>query len=159
VSFEALYDSNILSLIFPSYGKVTYEVSSPLVAGVVTAVILIGSSYPFLQLMHAQLIPQIADERDEIDVELLGGDPAHWQTNVFAPSPGDKQPLWGVFSSVEDVPAGNSSDATIVDFHKYSIEWSIDRIVWGVDGKSVRTLSRGNSTGRNARVCDVLLTV
>ena len=46
---------------------------------------------------------------------------------------------------MEDVPAGKSADASqsIIDFHLYSIDWSIDRIVWGVDGKSVRTLSRG----------------
>lgn len=46
---------------------------------------------------------------------------------------------------MEDVPAGKSADASesIIDFHLYSIDWSIDRIVWSVDGKSVRTLSRG----------------
>lgn len=117
--------------------------SCPLVAGVVTAVILIGSFLALLQPLPARLTFSIAHERDEIDIELLGGDPAHWQTNVFAPSPRDTQPLWGVFGSVEDVPAGTMSDASIHDFHKYSIDWSADRIVWAVDGKTVRTLPRG----------------
>jgi beta-glucanase (GH16 family) len=126
-----------------SYGKVTYEVSSPLVAGVVTAVILIGSYGRCFNSCPPSSHNEIADERDEIDVELLGGDPSHWQANVFAPSPEDKQPLWGVFSSIEDVSAGKSSDDSISNFHKYSIDWSADRIVWGVDGTSVRTISKG----------------
>ncbi|KZP16624.1 glycoside hydrolase family 16 protein [Athelia psychrophila] len=105
------------------YGKVTYEVSSPLVAGAVTAVIL------------------IADQGDEMDVELLGGDRHHWQTNMFAPNPADKQPLWGAFSSVEDVPR----DGSVSDFHSYAIDWSPDRIIWSVDGESVRTLVRAES--------------
>jgi len=101
------------------YGKVTYEVAAPLVAGVVTAVIL------------------IADERDEIDIELLGGDPSHWQTNVFAPSPHDSRPLYGVFSSIENEPHGTS----ISDLHSYSIDWDPKRIIWSIDGKAVRTLT------------------
>jgi len=105
------------------YGKVTYEVSSPLVAGAVTAVIL------------------IADEGDEMDVELLGGDPSHWQTNMFAPNPADKAPLWGVFSSVEGIP----HDGSVTDFHSYTIDWSPERIIWSVDGQSMRTLSRADS--------------
>ena len=81
----------------------------------------------------------LADTGDEIDVELLGGDRRHWQTNMFAPNPADKAPLWGVFSSVEDVPR----DGSVTDFHSYSIDWSPDRIIWGVDGKTTRTLTRG----------------
>lgn len=87
------------------------------------------------------LMSNTADEGDEMDIELLGGDRTHWQTNMFAPSPKDTQPLWGVFSSVEDVPRGGS----VSEFHSYSIDWSPERIVWGVDGESVRTLRKGTS--------------
>ena len=43
------------------YGRFTLEVSGPPVPGVVTAVVL------------------MAPEGDEIDIEILGGDPHHWQ--------------------------------------------------------------------------------
>ncbi|KAL1696653.1 glycoside hydrolase family 16 protein [Schizophyllum commune] len=107
-----------------SHGKVTWEVSAPAVSGVVTAVILVGTKTP-----------------GEIDVELLGGDPAHWQTNVFAPTAQDPRPLFGTFSSVEDVPGPEGIPA----FHKYSIDWNDERIIWAVDGKDVRTLERAKA--------------
>ena len=78
-----------------------------------------------------------ADEHDEIDVELLGGDPKHWQTNVYAPRPDDTQPLWGVFGEIENVGSGS----TVSEFHNYTIDWSFDRIEWSVDGRAVRTLT------------------
>ncbi|KAI0060249.1 concanavalin A-like lectin/glucanase [Artomyces pyxidatus] len=102
------------------HGKVTYEMSAPRVAGVVTAAIL------------------IADQHDEIDVELVAGDPSHWQTNVYAPSPADKEPLWGVFGDVEDFP---NKQASITATHKYTIDWTSERIIWSVDGHAVRTLT------------------
>ncbi|KAF7982610.1 hypothetical protein HWV62_27646 [Athelia sp. TMB] len=89
----------------------------------------------------ANLITFLADAGDEIDVELLGGDRRHWQTNMFAPNPADKAPLWGVFSSMEDVPR----DGSVTDFHSYSIDWSPDRIIWSVDGETTRTLTREDS--------------
>ncbi|EJD07470.1 concanavalin A-like lectin/glucanase [Fomitiporia mediterranea MF3/22] len=101
------------------YGKVTFVMKAPLVAGAVTAAIL------------------ISDGRDEIDVELLGGDPRHWQTNVYAPSSHDKEPLWGVFGEIEDVP---SRLPLISSYHNYTIDWTSERIVWSVDGHEVRTL-------------------
>jgi len=106
------------------YGKVTFEVAAPTVAGIITAVIL------------------MADQGDEIDVELVGGDPAHWQTNMFAPSQKDLQPLFGVFGSVEDVP---SPDPIISVAHKYTIDWNKDRIEWSIDGNTIRTLNKENA--------------
>lgn len=80
-----------------------------------------------------------ADERDEMDIELLGGDEKHWQTNVFAPSPEDERPHYGVFNSVEDV-------SSVAEFHSYKIDWNEDRIIWSVDGSVVRTLTPGRSS-------------
>ncbi|TDL19762.1 concanavalin A-like lectin/glucanase [Rickenella mellea] len=99
------------------YGKVTFDVKAPTIAGVVTAAIL------------------IADQHDEIDVELVGGDPHRWQSNIYAPKSSDKQPLWGVFGGVHAV------GGTIGEFHKYSIEWNESEITWSVDGRVVRSLS------------------
>ncbi|KAI0342971.1 concanavalin A-like lectin/glucanase [Trametopsis cervina] len=103
------------------YGKVSFEVVAPPVAGIVTAAIL------------------LADQHDEIDIELLGGDPKHWQTNIFAASPKDKEPLWGVFGEIQDFTNWKSS---VSYTHNYTIDWNADRIIWSVDGSAVRTLHR-----------------
>lgn len=95
-----------------------------------------------------------ADEHDEIDVELVGGDPAHWQTNIFAPSTKDKGPLWGVFSGVEEVSAKSSKvQSDITSLHKYTIDWTEQRIVWSVDDTVVRTLHKGEYMPRLAGSC------
>ena len=62
---------------------------------------------------------------------------------MFVPAPKDKQPLYGVFSSIEDVPG---TDPSIHDFHQYGIDWNAKRIEWSVDGKTVRTLKNGTKT-------------
>ncbi|KAH9855274.1 concanavalin A-like lectin/glucanase [Lenzites betulinus] len=103
------------------YGKVTYTLSAPAVAGVVSAAIL------------------IADEHDEIDIELLGADPKHWQTNVFSPAPHDEQPLYGAFGGIEDFSHGPKD---VSDVHSYTIDWNAERIEWSVDGTEVRTLHK-----------------
>lgn len=101
------------------YGKVTFELAGPAVAGIVTAAIM------------------IAEGHDEIDIELVGGDPSHWQTNVFTSDPKDDEPLYGVFGRIEDY----STKASVDEFHEYSIDWNEERIIWGVDGSAVRTLN------------------
>ncbi|KAI5122494.1 hypothetical protein M0805_001402 [Coniferiporia weirii] len=101
------------------YGKVTFGMKAPAVAGSVTAAIL------------------ISDEHDEIDVELVGGDEHHWQTNVYAPSPKDTQPLWGVFGEIDDI----GSSSSITGYHNYTIDWTEDRIIWSIDKHVVRTLT------------------
>ncbi|TBU30083.1 glycoside hydrolase [Dichomitus squalens] len=109
------------------YGKVTYTFSGPAVPGVVTAAIL------------------IALESDEIDIELVGGRPTQWQTNTFAPAPGENKPLYSTFSSLEDYPHGHK---TVAESHAYTIDWNPERIVWSVDGSEVRTL-RADDTRKN----------
>ncbi|KAF9052257.1 glycoside hydrolase [Hymenopellis radicata] len=107
------------------YGKVSFEVSAPTIAGVITAFIMINSS------------------QDEIDVELLGGDPSHWQTNMFAPPSPDAAPEYGTFSSIENV---NNIEET----HTYAIDWNSVRIEWSLDGRVVRTLMK-EQTRRNGK--------
>ncbi|KAI0644293.1 concanavalin A-like lectin/glucanase [Trametes meyenii] len=103
------------------HGKVTYTLRGPAVPGVVTAAIL------------------IADERDEIDVELVGGDPQHWQTNIFAPAPHDDSPLYGVFSGLESYA---KAPKVVSEMHSYTIDWNAERIQWSVDGHGIRTIRR-----------------
>lgn len=82
-----------------------------------------------------------ADDHDEIDVELLGGDPRHWQSNIFTTNPHDKEPLWGVFGEIENYPKKGTVDET----HSYTIDWDEERIIWSVDGTAVRTLRKCES--------------
>jgi beta-glucanase (GH16 family) len=77
--------------------------------------------------------------RDEIDIELLGGDPEHWQTNVFGPSEQDPSPHYGRFNEIQKFPQSGTIEAK----HSYTIDWNRDRIIWSVDGKVERTLERG----------------
>ncbi len=86
------------------------------------------------------LLRSQAPEGDEIDIELLGGDPSDWQTNVFAPAPHEAQPLYSAFSSVQHYP---TSPKTVAETHSYAIDWSPERIAWSVDGHEVRTLYKG----------------
>ncbi|KAK0238611.1 concanavalin A-like lectin/glucanase [Armillaria nabsnona] len=107
-----------------SHGKVTFVAETPKVAGVVSAMILIGS-----------------DSQDEVDIEILGGDIDHWQTNFFATPPGS-QPIFGKFGGTHGY---NDSDAS--SNHTYVIDWNQDRISWSVDGdEAVRNVQKKDST-------------
>ncbi|SJL03436.1 uncharacterized protein ARMOST_06791 [Armillaria ostoyae] len=112
------------------HGKLSFEVTAPTISGVVTAIILIGS-----------------DSFDEIDVELLGGDPTHWSTNVFVFLPGEKEPVYNKYNSVERV------DGSIAQKHTYFIDYNSDRIVWGIDEKVVRTLTKEQAGERYPSHC------
>ncbi|KAJ3479159.1 hypothetical protein NLI96_g9250 [Meripilus lineatus] len=116
--------STINSTFVIRYGKVNIDFDGPIQPGVVTAAILIATH-----------------ERDEIDIELLGGDPTHWQSNIFAYGPQDKHPLWGVFGEIENYP----KKSTIADTHKYTIDWNEDRIIWSVDGVPIRILQKDDT--------------
>ncbi|EMD38766.1 glycoside hydrolase family 16 protein [Gelatoporia subvermispora B] len=110
------------------YGRVTFYFSGPTVPGIVTAAILVGDSH------------------DEIDIEILGGDPKHWQTNIFAPSPHNNGTIYGAFSGVEKYASG-----TVDDIHAYTIDWSSTRIAWSVDGREVRSLASEDTMKNGAR--------
>lgn len=76
------------------------------VPGVVTAGILIGAT----EWLRA----------GEVDLELLGGDPTHFQTNIFQVNKGEKGPLYGVFGKT----SGYASGGTVGQTHAYTIDWS-----------------------------------
>jgi len=102
------------------YGKVSYTVTASDVPGAVVALVLFGT-----------------ETADEIDIEILGGDPKHWQTNVFRPAPGETEPLYGVFGGVHIYPGATTTANT----HTYTVDWSPSGITWLVDGRPVRTLT------------------
>lgn len=73
--------------------------------------------------------------RQEIDIEIAGDDPGRMLVNVYF-NPGDEGATldYGYRGSPCRVELG--FDATL-DFHRYSIDWRPDRIVWSVDGRVV----------------------
>ncbi|KAG2217032.1 hypothetical protein INT45_003988 [Circinella minor] len=95
------------------YGRVSATIKSANVGGAITAIILIG------------------DGGDEIDIELLGGDPNHAQTNYFY----GHEVLYTVNGGYHEVQGRPVFD----DYHTYTIDWSPERIQWFIDGNHVRT--------------------
>ncbi|KAI9208893.1 glycosyl hydrolases family 16-domain-containing protein [Polychytrium aggregatum] len=72
---------------------------------------------------------------DEIDYEFVGISPNSVWSNVFQNADFDtRQPL----------EIKNSFD-TSADFHKYTIDWNADRIIWLVDDQPVRTYNNPHS--------------
>ncbi|KAJ7760520.1 glycoside hydrolase family 16 protein [Mycena metata] len=118
VNDEVGRGSTINSTFILSFGKVTFEVLSPTIPGVIVAGILIGDT-----------------SDDEIDIEFVCSEPTEWQTNLFVSDPRDSGPEYGVFSEKEKVDS-------IVKMHPYSIEVTPEKIFWSLDGKAVRTLAK-----------------
>ena len=73
--------------------------------------------------------------RQEIDVELVGDDPGCMLVNVYF-NPGDDGAALGFGYRGSPCRIELGFDATL-DFHRYTIDWRPDRIVWSVDGKIV----------------------
>ncbi|KAF8892059.1 glycoside hydrolase family 16 protein [Infundibulicybe gibba] len=124
----ATMNSTFTLLRVPQYAIITFEILAPTIPGVVTAAILMG-----------------AEERDEIDIEILGGDPSHWQTNLFAPPSTNSRSMYGVFSSRQGF---HEPGQNIAELHKYTIDWNQDRITWAVDGEVKQTITK-EQTRRN----------
>lgn len=78
-----------------------------------------------------------SDDLDEIDWEWLGGDTTQVQTNYFGK--GDTTTYdRGGFS-----PIANPQST----FHKYTIDWTKDKVDWLIDDKVVRTLTYAQAKG------------
>ncbi len=78
-----------------------------------------------------------SDDGDEIDFEWLGGDDTEVQTNFF--SKGDVTTYdRGGFAGVYLPQA---------QYHTYTIDWGMDKLVWSIDGTPVRTLLNSTSSG------------
>ncbi|MGB8021514.1 MAG: family 16 glycosylhydrolase, partial [Candidatus Nanopelagicales bacterium] len=69
---------------------------------------------------------------DEIDFELLGNDPTHVHTNVYA-----GEPLGAGRPAATRYAAG-----TVTDYHDYEIRWLPGEVSWYVDGSLVRRETR-----------------
>lgn len=72
----------------------------------------------------------LSDCLDEIDFEWIGGDAGQVQSNYFAKGNIES------FDRVEFHANAGSQE----DFHTYSVDWTSERIKWGIDGNNVRSL-------------------
>ncbi|KAI9250285.1 concanavalin A-like lectin/glucanase domain-containing protein [Sporodiniella umbellata] len=101
------------------YGTFEATLKSAEVGGAVTAIIL------------------IADNKDEIDYELLGKgnrQDEEVQTNYFW----GQEIVYGKNGASHSVGNGPISE----EFHTYKIEWTPETIIWSVDGKELRKKTR-----------------
>lgn len=108
------YAVNFGSHFVMKYGKVTFDMKVSDVPGVVTA---------------AMLFTGVGG--DEIDFEMLGAEPNRVQTNFYYGS----KPEYGINMGDHKVKSDLSAG-----FHKYTIDWSSERIKFSVDGHVVRTV-------------------
>lgn len=102
------------------FGHVEFVVKSAPGAGIVSSAVL------------------QSDDLDEIDWEWLGADNAQVQSNYF----GKGQTT--TYNRGAFHPSPNNQGG----FHKYTIDWTSDQIVWQVDGVTVRTLEPKNAQGQ-----------
>ena len=79
-----------------------------------------------------------SDDLDEIDWEWLGAANTQVQTNYF----GKGQTTSYTRGAVHAV------SATTTTFHKYTIDWTENQIVWQIDGTTVRVLNANEAQGQ-----------
>lgn len=77
----------------------------------------------------------------EVDIEILGKNPAEFQSNIISGyGPGDGQPDRKQYSE-QLHPLNPAADA---GYHTYCMEWTPDYISWKIDDKEVRRTKRGD---------------
>jgi len=101
------------------YGSVSATVKVASVPGSVTAFIT------------------MSDGGDEIDVEWVGGDTSHFQSNYFYHG----IEIYGVNGGDHHVNGSPVSEA----FHNYTIDWEPNYITWSVDSVVVRNKTRAST--------------
>jgi beta-glucanase (GH16 family) len=85
--------------------------------------------------MAAAAIGHRDSRRQEIDVELAGGDPRRILVNVYF-NPGDDGATMGFGYRGSPCRIDLGFDSTL-DFHLYAIDWRPSCIAWSVDGRIV----------------------
>ncbi|KAJ5746907.1 uncharacterized protein N7511_008603 [Penicillium nucicola] len=101
------------------YGEISVEMKTAPGQGIVSSIVL------------------ESDDLDEIDWEGIGGNNGQIETNYFGK--GDTttydRATWVALATPEDV------------FHKYTINWSKEAIVWSIDGTPIRTVNYADAKG------------
>lgn len=75
-----------------------------------------------------------SDDLDEIDIEILGKDSSCIQTNIFSKG-NQTDHRHGAFQAVDD---------TVGTSHRYTADWTPEKLEWYVDGQLGRTLLRSD---------------
>jgi beta-glucanase (GH16 family) len=123
---------------FLLYGRVTAVLRAPAVPGVVTTFITMGPHLPdTIDLTNTD-----KQGGDEIDWELLGNDPMNAQSNIFYR--GFRE------FSVRGGYHNLTKQGGITAFHKYTIDWKRDEIIFSIDDVIQRRYLK-NSTQANSR--------
>ncbi|OAA64155.1 Concanavalin A-like lectin/glucanase [Akanthomyces lecanii RCEF 1005] len=98
------------------FGRIEVEMQAAPGQGVVTSIVL------------------LSDDLDEIDLEALGSTNDNIQSNTFSRGDQEKHDLLGL------LPVSDLTGAS----HKYTVDWTTDRIEFSVDGAVKRTLRRAD---------------
>ncbi|CAD6506271.1 BgTH12-07198 [Blumeria graminis f. sp. triticale] len=83
----------------------------------------------------------LSKDLDEIDWEWLGGINSNVQTNFFGK---------GDVSSY-DRGTTVAVQTPVDSFHTYSLDWTAERIVWTIDGQTVRTLAYADAVAKSGK--------
>ena len=118
---ERLDNPSLISNFYIMYGKAEVEIKASPGKGIVLSL--------YLQ----------SDDGDEIDVvETFGSDMAKYQTNFFVK--GNTTTYDRGKYHLTPVPPMN-------EYQKYGVEWTPERIVWKLNDKTVRELTKNNPHG------------
>ncbi|KAI9282709.1 glycosyl hydrolases family 16-domain-containing protein [Sporodiniella umbellata] len=96
------------------YGRITFELKTANAPGAVTAAILMSPG------------------GDEIDFEMLGGDPKKVQTNYFY----GKNIVYGVNGR------NHNTEDTTQNFQTYTIDWNENRIIFSINDQQIRVVQK-----------------
>ena len=105
------------------YGKVSVTMKSSRTAGVVTQFML------------------VSDVGDEIDVNFIGTDLGHVQSDYYYQGTSSSSP------TVKNLTV--SGGDTFGSFHTYTVDWTPDQITWSVDGTPLRVLKKTDTFNAN----------
>ncbi|RDX43129.1 concanavalin A-like lectin/glucanase [Lentinus brumalis] len=112
--------TRISSTRYVHYGTITARLKTGKWGGVVTAFIT------------------MSDIKDEIDWEFPGDQVTEGQSNFFWQGVIPQKTVGGTHGNLTD---------TFSNYHDYTIDWQEDALTWAIDGQTVRTLKRSDTTG------------
>jgi len=121
------------------YGRFSAYFRAPAVKGVITTFVGMGPNLPDGSLNLQGTDP---NSGDELDWEIVGGDPSNAQSNVFYRGFKD----FGVRGGLHPVD--------FTEKHLYTIDWRRDRVTWLLDNRVVRTYLRNSTAANMSRAQD-----
>lgn len=124
---------------FIRYGKFSAMLSAPAIKGIVTTFVGMGPNLPDSSLDLSKTDPRSGDE---IDWEIVGGDPINAQSNIF-------------YRGFKDYALrGGKHPVRVTEKHLYTIDWKRESIAFLIDNKLVRTYYKNQSTANPTREQD-----